>query len=113
MTSGMVRLTVALSAGSTRRVQGLLDAFRFLMTSTRLEPGCENCSAWADADGKVHYLEEWSSEADLRRRVRSASFTSLLNILESAEEPPRVQFDFVTQTRGLDYVAEVRREFVP
>ena len=109
----MVRLTVTLNAGSARRVQGLLDAFRFLITSTRLEPGCESCSAWADSDATVHYVEEWSSEADLRRRVRSPGFTSLLNIMESAEEAPRVQFDFVTQSRGLDYVAEVRREFVP
>ena len=113
MTTGMVRLTVAFNAGSGRRVPGLLDAFRFLMTATRLEPGCESCSAWADPDATLHYVEEWSTEADLRRRVRSPGFTSLLNLMESAEEPPRVQFDFVTMTRGLDYVAEVRREYSP
>jgi hypothetical protein len=32
----------------------------------------------------------------------------LLAVIESAQGPPRVQFDFVTKTRGLDYVAEVR-----
>jgi hypothetical protein len=30
-------------------------------------------------------------------------------MIESARDP-RVQFDFVTTTRGLDYVAEVRGE---
>ena len=45
----------------------------------------------------------------MRRRVRSEGFTSLLAILESATEP-RVQFDFVTMTRGLDYVAEARTD---
>jgi hypothetical protein len=29
-------------------------------------------------------------------------------IVKSAHEPPRVQFDFVTTTRGLDYVNEIR-----
>lgn len=79
---------------------------RYLARSTRLEPGCMSCSAWTGAD-RVHYIEEWMTEADMRRRVRSDGFTSLLGILEAAKEP-RVQFDFVTRTRGLEYVTEVR-----
>ena len=65
-----------------------------------------------DPDSTVHYLEEWTTEAELQRRVRSAAFTSLLAVLESAQGPPLVQFDFVTNTRGLDYVAEVRADLV-
>jgi hypothetical protein len=57
----------------------------------------------------VFYVEDWVSEADMRRRVRSMHFTSLLAVVESAKDP-RVRFDFVTLTRGLDYVAEVRNE---
>ena len=106
----MVRLTIAFTAGSARRAQGLLDALRFLMTGTRFEPGCQTCSAWAEQDATVHYVEQWASEADLRRRVESPAFTSLLNLMESTEEAPRVQFDFVTKTRGRDYVAEVRHD---
>jgi quinol monooxygenase YgiN len=104
----MVRLTVALKS-SGRSASELLEAFRFLMVATRLEPGCLGCSAWADPDGSVHYVEEWADESDMRRRVRSDRFTSWLAVLESADEPPRVQFDFVSRTRGLDYVAEVRQ----
>jgi quinol monooxygenase YgiN len=102
----MVRLTIALTATSGRSAQELLDALRFLAMGTRLEPGCLTCSAWTCPEA-VHYVEEWAGEADVRRRVRSDRFTSLLAILEAAENP-RVQFDFVTSTRGLDYVAEVR-----
>jgi quinol monooxygenase YgiN len=104
----MVRLTIVLKAASARGVHDLLEALRFLTTGTRLEPGCQDCLAWADADAAVHYIEEWMSEADLRRHVRSARFTSLLGVIESAPEPPLVHFDFVTTTRGLDYVADVR-----
>jgi quinol monooxygenase YgiN len=104
----MVRLTIALTAASARTAQDLLDAFRFLALGTRLEPGCLTCTAWVSHEG-VNYVEEWASEADMRRRVRSDRFTSLLGIVESAEEP-RVQFDFVTSTRGIDYVAEVRSD---
>jgi quinol monooxygenase YgiN len=105
----MVRLNVAIRA-SARSTQDLLEGFRFLIVGTRLEPGCLGCWAWTDPDGTVHYVEEWATDADTVRHVRSSRFTSLLAILESAHEPPRVQFDFVAATRGLDYVAEVRQD---
>jgi quinol monooxygenase YgiN len=106
----MVRLTVALHGGSARYSQELLDSLRFLVMGTRLEPGCLGCSAWTDPDLTVRYVEDWASEADMRQRVRSNHFTLLLAIIESAKEP-RVQFDFVTKTRGLDYVADVRGQW--
>jgi quinol monooxygenase YgiN len=104
----MVRLSIALSATSARSAHDLLDGLRFLALGTRLEPGCLACSAWTGPDF-LHYVEEWASEADLRQHVRSARFISVLAIMEAAEDP-RVQFDFVTSTRGLDYVAEVRSD---
>ena len=103
----MVRLTMTLRPAA-RCVQELVEAFRFLIVHTRLEPGCLACSVWSEPDSSVHYLEEWSTEGDIRRRVASDSFTSVLSLIESAREPPHVQFDFVSITRGLDYVAEVR-----
>ena len=104
----MVRLTVTLTA-SANRVKDMVATFRFLMVSTRLDQGCLACSVWSEPDSSVHYVEEWSTEEDIRRRVGSDSFTSVLELLESVREPPHVQFDFVSSTRGLDYVAEVRK----
>jgi quinol monooxygenase YgiN len=103
----MVRLTVTLRPAA-RSVQELVEAFRFLLVRTRLEPGCLGCSVWTEPDSSVHYVEEWSTEGDVRRRVESDRFTSVLSLIESVREPPHVQFDFVNSTRGLDYVAEVR-----
>ena len=105
----MVRLTVALKAPP--RGGGELDeALRYLGVTTRHDAGCLGCSAWADGDGVVHYVEEWVTEDQMRQRVRSERFVSLLAVLESAAEAPQVQFDFVTTTRGLDYVAEAREQ---
>lgn len=104
----MVRLTVGLRT-SGRAAAHLLESFRYLVVRTRLEPGCLECSTWADPEPFIHYIEEWASEADLRRRVQSERFLWLLTLLESASEAPSVHFDFVTSTRGLDYVEEVRR----
>jgi quinol monooxygenase YgiN len=63
-----------------------------------------------DEDGSlVRYEEEWATEEAMRLHVRSERFTRFLEVLESSPEPPEVKFDFVTETRGLDYVEEVRR----
>jgi quinol monooxygenase YgiN len=103
----MVRLTVALDADSAQSAQDLVDAFRFIVMNTRLEPHCLASYAWSDPDWTVRYTEEWSEEAHLRARVRSPAFTTLLSIIESASNP-QVRFDFVSAARGLDFVAEVR-----
>lgn len=105
---GMVRLNVALRAGSPRDAIELLETLRYLTATTRLEPGCQECAAWTDRDFVVHYSEGWMTEADARRRVGSSNFTSLLSLMECSSAPPDVQFDFVTKTRGLDFVEEVR-----
>jgi len=109
MTTAAVRLRVALSPAPSRSANDLLEALRFLVLGTRSEPGCLGSSAWMDLDSKVHYIEEWASESEMRRRVRSEQFTSLLAIVESSRDP-YVQFDFVSETRGLDYAAEIRRD---
>ena len=104
---GVVRLTVVLVA-SARSAPRLEEALRSLMISTRLRPGCLGCSAWVDPDNTVHYEEDWAAESQIRARVASDTFTRLLSVIEASEAEPRVQFDFVTRTRGLDYVEEVR-----
>jgi quinol monooxygenase YgiN len=100
-------LTVVLRA-SARDAPALLDALRFTMRTTRLERGCAGCTVGVEPDSSIHYEEEWTTESDMRRRIQSDAFVSLLNVIESAQEPPRVQFDFLTASRGLDYVMEVR-----
>ena len=107
--TAMVKLNVALRAASPRDANELLETLRFLMTTVRLEPGCIECTAWTERGSTVHYNEGWATEIDARRRVRSSGFTSLLSVMECASEPPHVQFDFVTMSRGLDFIEEVRR----
>jgi hypothetical protein len=55
-------------------------------------------------------VEEWATELNLERRVRSDAFTSLLAVMKTAEQPAEVRFDFCTLSRGLDYVEEIRRQ---
>jgi quinol monooxygenase YgiN len=108
---GVVRLAVMLAAPEYG-TQPLIHALRFLASAIRLEPGCLGCGVWIDDadESTVRYVEEWTTEEAMRQRVRSSPFTRLLEVMESAPQAPSVQFDFVMQTRGLDYVAEVREQ---
>ena len=104
-----MRLAVELATPALG-IQQLIHTLRFLASPTSLVPGCVRCRVWTEDndDSVVRYEEEWATEEAMRLRVRSEQFTRLLEVLESAPEAPRVQFDFVTESRGLDYVEEVR-----
>ena len=105
----MVRLNVTLNATSVRDAENLVEGLQFQVPGTQLENGCIGCSAWLGPDSTVHYVEDWATEAVIRRRVLSDRFTSLLAVVEAATKAD-VQFDFVTETRGLEYVFEVREQ---
>ncbi len=107
----MIRVSVVIKTWASIE-QNLLDALRYLKVGTQLEPGCLRCSVWSEPDASIHYIEEWETEDDLARHVRSQRFTSLLGVLESAPERPQVTFDFVTSTRGLEYAAELRGDML-
>ena len=105
----MVRMTVVLVASHPRGHQ-LVQALRSLVALTRLEPACLTSAVWSDLESTVRYVEEWATELDLNRRMQTDPFTSLLAVMEGAEEPPEVRFDFYTLSRGLDYVEEIRQQ---
>jgi hypothetical protein len=105
----MVRLNVTLNASSVRDAENLIEGLQFQLPATQLENGCIGCSAWLGPDSIVHYVEDWATEPDIRRRVLSDRFTSLLAVVEAAAKAD-VQFDFVTETRGLEYVFEIREQ---
>jgi quinol monooxygenase YgiN len=82
------------------------------MLSTRAEPGCAGCSLSTDVHrhGKVeiNYIEEWSNEDDLTRRLRSDKFAVLAELMEHASELPTMEFALPGAVRGVDYAEEVR-----
>jgi hypothetical protein len=105
----MLRLNVTLSASSPKNAENLLEGLQYQSSSTRLEHGCLGCGAWMGPDATVRYCEDWATEDDLRRRVQSERFISLLSVVEAAADA-QVRFDFVNKSRGLDYVVELREQ---
>jgi quinol monooxygenase YgiN len=109
----VVRLTITLTAlpGESWR---LLEALNSLTIPTRQGHGCFgsrlSVSSEAGNPSCIQYVEDWSSEEDLREQVGSDRFPRLLAVMEEALVPPQILFDLPGGTRGLDYVWEIRQE---
>jgi quinol monooxygenase YgiN len=86
-------------------------ALHSMMDETRVLHGCVGCSVSTRIrdQGIVRYVEEWQTEDDLRRRVRSSAFTGLAALIEYAIKPPTIEFALPGGTRGLDFVEEVQQ----
>jgi quinol monooxygenase YgiN len=109
MRSTSVRMQIEwlVPLGQTR---SLTIALHSVAAETRAMHGCGGCSVATDMSnrGTVSYTEEWLTEDDLRLRLQSDSFSRLAALIEDGAELPRIQFHLAHETRGLDFVEEVR-----
>ena len=86
-------------------------ALNSLLSESRAQPGCLNCVFSTELGPRAVFtcIEEWASENDLISELRSTRFTQLAQLLESALEPPRVEFALPGGSRGIEYAEVVRR----
>jgi hypothetical protein len=68
------------------------------------------CSLSTDMGPQVviRYTEEWRTEDDLKRQLRSDRFVVLAELMEHASAVPTVEFALRDSTRGIDYAEEIR-----
>ena len=93
-----------------RKTAELVAALRALTRRALAEKGLISCTSYLGADdaNTVCYEEQWKSREDLEEQIRSSRYTQLLSLMESATEQPLLEFRFISETRGLEYVADVR-----
>jgi quinol monooxygenase YgiN len=101
-------LTWSVPPGESRPITAALQG---LMVASRGEHGCLNCSLTTSMSERVTiiYVEDWRTEEDLKRQLRSARFTALAELLESASGRPTIEFILPDGNRGIDYAGEVRQ----
>jgi len=82
---------------------------RSLVGPVRSEPGC-NATQLLKCAGNDHgltWVEEWRSEEDFERHLRSAVFRRILAVIELAAVSPVVEIDDVASRRGFGLVEEI------
>jgi quinol monooxygenase YgiN len=103
----MVQLMVRLAAPA-RRIDEVLEAFRVVMRPAQQARACRFARIYQEATDsqRIEYVEEWDTAVDLRRQLGSVRFARLLELLEMADERPVLEFRDISETHGLEYVAE-------
>ena len=101
------RVRLLLSETNRRRVITSLTA---LVGWNRVQPGCRGCHLLTDIeDPRALVLwEEWDSQDDLDRHLRSEEYRHVLAAIELSQEAPEIRFDTVETRSGFE-VVEVAR----
>lgn len=105
----MIELNIRLTAKSGR-AHDLLNALHARMRQSRRDAGCSGAHLAADvveADN-FWYCEDWSDAKALANELRTDRFSQLLALVETSAQPPIIEFRWISETRGLDYVAATR-----
>lgn len=88
----------------------ILALLRARAELVRARDGCLKSDVYQDAgdQGALVYLEVWRDEPSASEHLRSPDYDLLLALMEASEEPPLLEFFFVSETRGVSWVAELR-----
>src|SRR4029077_10941814 len=87
-----------------------IRALRAFWDPTSALPGCLGGGVFQEAGcpEAALYVEMWNGVDALEAHVRSREYELLLAIMETAAERPTLSFEFVTETRGLAWVEQMR-----
>ena len=96
-------LPAAEEVDTARALQAVCD-------TTRACPGCVGGGVFQQLGrpAEILYLEIWNEVDALEAHIRSPEFEQLLVILETSPAPPSLTFRFVAETRGLEWIEELR-----
>lgn len=102
----VVQLLVRLVA-APGRVSEVVEALRAVMRPAQQARGCSFAGVHTSAveSRRVLYVEEWDEACDLYRQFGTERFHRLLELLETAADPPDVEFRIVSETHGLEYIS--------
>jgi len=86
-----------------------LRILRSLLGPTRVARGCISCRFYEDGEdpNALSYVEEWQTEQDLERHIRSGDYRKVLAVMDLACEPPELKFYKASETFGIEYVARL------
>ena len=105
----MIYASLRVVLPADRREESLRLA-RSLVGPTSAVPGCIHCGYYTDAQNEnvLCYVEEWQTEEDLQRHIRSSDYRKFLALVDLSSEPPDLKFHKVSETLGIEYIGQVR-----
>lgn len=95
-----------------QRTESLLTALQSLARLARLAHECLETHLFTESNAPrtLCYTEAWDTEENLCSMLRSEHFTRLAELMETAVEPPTLDFRTITAIRNLEFARQVRHD---
>lgn len=105
----MILVTLRVTVPAQKRRE-ILQILRSVVGPTRVAAGCVSCCLYQDAEDEsvLGLVEEWRTEADLRRHLRPERYRKILAVMESAIEPPEIKLNTISHVAGLEAIEAAR-----
>ena len=105
----MLQVMLTMVPHPGRRAE-IVSALRSLMLTLQAAPGFLSCHLYQETDDSdsLCYIEEWNTREDLDRQISSNHYTHLLALMEQSAEQPKLSLNWVTDVKGLEYLATLR-----
>lgn len=104
-------VTLRVKVPSATRVNAI-HIFDSLIGPISAKHGCTTVNLYCDInnDDSLIFLEEWNSQSDLWRHIRSDDFLKILAVMDLANEPPEIRFHTVSSSDGFELVEKLREQ---
>jgi quinol monooxygenase YgiN len=106
----MIACTMRLFVSENDRRQ-VIASLTPLIGWTRVQPGCRACHLLADLEEPraIVLTEEWDTQDDLDRHLRSKDYRRVLAAIELSQEAPEIRFDSLEPRGGLEVIDAARK----
>ena len=105
----MITATIKIFVTAERKKDILETLFNFA-GPVEVMPGCLGCHVTQDVEDPlaITYTEEWQTQEDLERHLRSPNYLLLLQLIDLSEREPEVRFMTTTACWGMEFIEKVR-----
>ena len=99
----------------TERRSDLLETMRGMLQPARVERGCLSYRLYEDVENRNAFVlvEEWKTQQDLERHIRTDNQRQLLALMDLLSEQPELRFNTVSSTAGMDLIEDVLKTDKP
>lgn len=103
-----ILVTLRMTVRPERR-KDLLESLRGMLEPARVERGCLSYHLYQDVEDKntLVLIEEWKSQKDLERHIRTDNQRRLLALMDLLIEQPELRFNTLSHTAGMELIQDV------
>ena len=105
----MIDATIKMTVPPEKQKE-VLQTFKALLGSIRLEQGCISCNCYVDVETEniIFFKEEWKASEDLDTHLRSVHFGVMIGTMKLLNKEPEIRFNTIASSAGAEAVDAAR-----